>query len=449
MPRSTDLNLAGALTAKGRRLTAIVGPPKAGKTRSLLEVLRTAVPDATVWWVNAAPRVLPNLVATLEREIGGSAGNTASTTDDDSPLVVVLDDAHLCGTNPADGLTAHVLDRLTKAALTVVTIHAHQLATWTRAVTDHAAPGADLGQLAGIGATRGLIKRIQSARVDWIPDLDPDEYAAAINTLANSHHVTHEPGGTAAIPATASRLAEYLAAVGVLCDRADEGLTAGGYRAAAIIAALDATILYPDGATLSQLAELTRWVHADTAPTRLWDEPEHHAALDWLTAPIGGPGSPHAILTASPSRTGYRLLDALAGRLTSPSPHLQHIRGHAAELPPDPAFLAGVYDYGNDDPCGAATWWVKAAEAGHTDAMCGIAVLNLEQGDAAAAITWLTKAADAGHTHAMFGLGSLYQQQGDIPTAITWYTKAADAGHTDAMFNLGVLHDQQATSPSQ
>ncbi len=60
-PRTTDSKIIGTLVGGTAGLTVIVGPPKAGKSRSVLELLRTHLPNAMTWWVNPAPGSSPPL----------------------------------------------------------------------------------------------------------------------------------------------------------------------------------------------------------------------------------------------------------------------------------------------------------------------------------------------------------------------------------------------------
>ena len=109
------------------------------------------------------------------------------------------------------------------------------------------------------------------------------------------------------------------------------------------------------------------------------------------------------------------------------------------------AYHIGVaaYQRGNATVAVAATR--RAAKAGHADAMNNLGLLllqDLDPRDLAGARTWLTKAAEAGHTYAPYNLGVLFAERIDPPdlaAARTWYTKAAKAGHADAMNNLGAL----------
>ena len=82
-------------------------------------------------------------------------------------------------------------------------------------------------------------------------------------------------------------------------------------------------------------------------------------------------------------------------------------------------------------------WYSKAAEHGHDDAQCSLALLHqLGEGvtkNPAKAIEWYTKAAEKGNETAMFELGEIYYNgegvKPDYAKAAGWYIKLAEKGH--------------------
>lgn len=97
----------------------------------------------------------------------------------------------------------------------------------------------------------------------------------------------------------------------------------------------------------------------------------------------------------------------------------------------------------------AATYYLKAAEAGHLGSMTRYALFAKDgiglAKDEALAATWFRKAADGGQDAAMTNLGSLYETgrgvRQDFAEAARWYRKAADNGHMFAMHRLALLHE--------
>ncbi|MGW6023932.1 trypsin-like peptidase domain-containing protein [Streptomyces sp. NPDC055099] len=102
---------------------------------------------------------------------------------------------------------------------------------------------------------------------------------------------------------------------------------------------------------------------------------------------------------------------------------------------------------------GAESWYRRAADADHVDAMNDLGnLLSLRRDppDLDGAEKWLRKSAAAGHVDAMANLGyllSLRRVPPDLDGAMEWYRKAGAAGHADAMFNLANLLSDQLDPP--
>jgi tRNA A-37 threonylcarbamoyl transferase component Bud32 len=86
----------------------------------------------------------------------------------------------------------------------------------------------------------------------------------------------------------------------------------------------------------------------------------------------------------------------------------------------------------------------KAAALGEPRAMMELGEIQLEDNPAEAA-TWFVRAADAGDSGGMLNLGAMYFLGNgvteDYARAAYWYRKAADAGNVDAMYNLGRMYE--------
>ena len=97
--------------------------------------------------------------------------------------------------------------------------------------------------------------------------------------------------------------------------------------------------------------------------------------------------------------------------------------------------IGSMYDYAKDYPR-AVEWYTKAAEHGHDDAQCSLALSHhLGKGvkkNPAKAIEWYTKAAEKENEIALFELGEIYQYGQGVEVnhakAAEWYTKAAEKG---------------------
>ncbi|WP_291181730.1 PDZ domain-containing protein [Hyphomicrobium sp.] len=97
----------------------------------------------------------------------------------------------------------------------------------------------------------------------------------------------------------------------------------------------------------------------------------------------------------------------------------------------------------------AATYYLKAAEAGHLASMTRYALfakdgVGIAKNEALAA-TWFRKAAAGGQDAAMTNLGSLYETgrgvKQDYAEAARWYRAAVDKGHVFAMHRLALLYE--------
>lgn len=97
----------------------------------------------------------------------------------------------------------------------------------------------------------------------------------------------------------------------------------------------------------------------------------------------------------------------------------------------------------------AATYYLKAAEAGHLASMTRYALfakdgIGIPKNEATAA-KWFREAANGGQDAAMTNLGSLYETgrgvKQDFAEAARWYRSGADKGHVFAMHRLALLYE--------
>ncbi|MFD2078958.1 Tfp pilus assembly protein PilF [Actinopolymorpha cephalotaxi] len=127
---------------------------------------------------------------------------------------------------------------------------------------------------------------------------------------------------------------------------------------------------------------------------------------------------------------------------------------HAGEAP-RAANNLGLLLRERGDVAGARAAFQKAIDSGHPDVMPraanNLGALLRQQGDVSGARGAYQKAIDSGHTdvvpRAANDLGSLLRGQGDVAGARTAYQRAVDSGHTDvvpsAALNLGMLLKDQ------
>jgi hypothetical protein len=162
IPRTSDTSFIATLQSRTVGLTVIVGPPKSGKTRSVHHVLQHHYPEALVWWANSGPGVLQTL-----------SDRFRSTAAAHKPEVIVLDDAHLCGVNPTDGLTASRLLSLADKVRLIIVIHDVNLGAWVKQSIDRTAQS-ELGP-SSLGATPELVSLLTQNRLPQLVYIDPRE----------------------------------------------------------------------------------------------------------------------------------------------------------------------------------------------------------------------------------------------------------------------------------
>jgi hypothetical protein len=299
---SDDLTEAASTLLPERRLLVVAGPPKAGKTRSLLEAIRRTRPAAPVWWARPGPTTLRRLSDALERDDPTSARP-----------VIVADDFQKFGLSH-HGTTGADIRRLLETGATVAaTIHDSviddlQDATLDR--RDERTADADLTD---------LLKR---RTVHIAPTLTSDELhrlPRALVSAAEQNGVHRDQ---------LARLAESLAAVDQLIAACEAARTASDPTCWALVAAaLDARVIERGDATT--LDRFMHWHYRASAPTRLWTSALFNHALEWATRPVGGAGSPHSVIHPTTDGESLELLDALAFRL----PHdLDVLAAHVEEL---------------------------------------------------------------------------------------------------------------------
>lgn len=359
LERTVDTGIVQALDGGAPGLTVIVGPPKAGKSRGVFELLRSHLPGAVTWWINSAPDVPPAVLERLNKT-------------PEPPSVIVFDDAHLNGLNPTNGFTAERLRRLSERTRLVVILHDTALDDWAEGVSP--------------GASRDLVSMVTSARIDYPAVLDSAELTAAARLFG-------------ADTSRLVRVGEYFASVEELELRARQALRAGGVRGALVAALVDATIAFPAGATEDEIAHLAERHVARSTPNRRrpsageWDE-----VFTWATAGIA-PGSPHAVLTRQVDGS-FRLLDALVERLRPDDHDVGALDG--AALAPQARGAVGGWLYTRHRTAEAQEWWSSAANDDDTGAMVNLAVLLSDRGDVEAAREWLDRAERLGSPVAVY-----------------------------------------------
>ena len=262
--RTADQELAERLKKPG--VTTVVGAPKSGKSRSIIEMLQQEHPEALTWWVNPSPTVLP-LVVQAAKEVP-KAG--------EKPMFVVLDDAGLIGTDPKHGLTAQRISELSAACThLIVVIHEETLAGWENHLFNRIP--SDFEGL-GIGATHELMELLKH-RIRYASVLDDTETLAAA--------ISYEQADSRVQDFDLTRIAETFAGVNTLLGKAHKALeTPTSVEAALLEAAIDASIAFPSGSTPETLSALAKTHYRKRQPNRPWRPNALDEAFDALATGI-------------------------------------------------------------------------------------------------------------------------------------------------------------------
>jgi hypothetical protein len=449
-----DARLAQALG--GDRMVLVVGPSKAGKTRTLFEAVRHVAPPARL--LAPLPGVFAQIAAHPEyRQIRDQ-------------VVLWLDDLDRFLIH-ADPLTPALLARLRKRDGPTVVVATLRAEAWERLHRDAGALNRD---------TRMLLEQAAEIQLTTTSK-DPAERAAAARAYPN---VRLDAG-----------LGAELAGAPALLRRYENTRSGDPLQRAVIEVVIDwARVGRPGPIAEPVLAELAADRFRSRCPELVVTEAHVADAIRVARTPSVGTGgvAPLATSLLGDQVRGYRPFDYLVaaddGQTHTPRPIPEGFWENATrEASPDDLFAIGVaahqgghmseavkafrlaahagrtdamYALGVEfayyckprDVPAAHNWWVKAAAARDTNAMTALGVLSANQWDPdlPSARAWYEKAAAGGNPVAMYNLGVLFGEQWDppdLPQARAWYEKAAAADNTNAMYNLGVLFGEQWDPP--
>ncbi|MGW6697239.1 tetratricopeptide repeat protein, partial [Nocardia sp. NPDC055049] len=443
-----DARLAKAF--RGNQLVVVVGPSKAGKTRTLFEAIHAY--DSTA-----------RLVCPVVDQIADLAA-TPRIRDSDDTLVVWLDDLHMYLTGNAGDLTSTVLDALTRRrgrTLVVATLRSEMRA-----------------QLRGDGEMRRETRMLldQALLIELAStDDDPEERAAAERTYPELAFDGHGLG-------------EVLAGAPELLDRYDDARADDPLLHTVIAVAVDwARIGRTEPIPESTLTRLTMRAMRTTYPHVNATDEDVQTAIISARRPPPGAGRAAALRTTyldgddDGDTRSYRAFDYLVAaddgqnqrvprRITesfwhnatyNATPETLTAVGYvaswreataiastlfrrAADSGHSPAMYSLgslLHELGNTSE--AECWYRKAAGTGHASAMSSLGFMLDERGDASEAEIWFRKAAEAGNASAMVSLGTMHHERAEVDEAETWYRKSAETGHASAMFSLGLVFNER------
>ncbi|MBF6297522.1 tetratricopeptide repeat protein [Nocardia amamiensis] len=431
---NVDARVATALVEQ--RIVVITGPSKAGKTRTLFEAARRALPHA---------RVLVPHPDTLHH-IPEHPRFTTST----EVIVVWLDNLQdfLTTEHPlTPALLAHLNDRPARTVV-AATLRSEALARL------HDDNGGELTR-----DTRAVLD--QSCRIELASTSeDPAEQAKAAAAYPS-------------LPLGRHGLAEVLAGAPELLRRYDAARILEPVLRTVIEVAIDwSRIGHPDPIPETVLTELAlaridgqradlditdadvkAAIQTACTPTeqvgrvaalqsnRTPDRSRTFKAFDYLIAADDGQNHPHRPIPtdfwhttthqAQPHtlrRVAYQaylrgqldIAETMWRRTATNNPLAMTNLGHLLER--------------RGDLAGAETWYRRATDAEFAFAMVMLGHLLDDRGDLAEAETWYRRAVDADpdEAYAKRSLGDLFQARGDLTEAETWYRRAVDTDPDDA-----------------
>lgn len=400
------------------RIVVVAGPPKSGKTRSVLEALiRHGLAQSRVLVVRpptghgSGPEIQP-----LVRLASAQMSSVGVLDLRDRPLVVLVDDLHVHlrrGVNWTEAAPA-IVDRPGCVVLVAI-LHDDVLHLSAETAV-------------GLGLVEPELRSLAAAAVCYPSTLDSEESTRAAATYEEDIAVG------SVVARELRHLAEYCASVPALTRRAESALAGSRPSAAALLrAALDWTVLRPEGFTRDQLRPTADLWYRSLAPTcgQLSDL-DFEEGMSWITTALG---SYYAILNPSQHDVAiWTVMDAVSSRLLLG--HIPH-PSHAGTASAPQLFLIGSHlqhRLNQIEP--ARPWYERAAQLGAAGAMNNLGWIAEREGDLAAAERCYEAAARGADQNAMRNLGLLARRRGDEVVAEAWFRRAAEGGQALAMAEL-------------
>ncbi|MEV6362244.1 tetratricopeptide repeat protein [Nocardia asteroides] len=425
------------------QLVLLVGPSKAGKTRSMFEVVRRGLPKARV----VVP--LPGAIEQLAKH--------PRISDSSDSLVVWLDDLERFVAHDAP-LTPNLLRRLlSRKGRTVVVA--------TLRTTERDRMRVDAGELNR--EIRLLLEQSCEIPLDH-SSTDETERSNAAALYPGERLTVHGIG-------------EVLAGARELLQRYDDARDSDGVIQHAVIrTVIDwARVGRPEPIPEPLLAQLVPRVLLEIRPDLDVTDDDVAFAIVAARKPPAGVGRVAPILrTVTGDTRGYRPFDYLLAADDGQSRRPRSIPDfmwQIASQSTDSGTLLAVgitaYQRGNasasaqafrraadlglplainnlgaiseqvGDAAEAEQYYRDAAATGLHLAMNNLASLLLRRGEADEAMRWFRSAADHGDHLAATALGGLAETRGDLSDAIAWYQRAAEGGYPPAINAIGALMD--------
>ncbi|MBF6302681.1 tetratricopeptide repeat protein [Nocardia amamiensis] len=404
----------------GARLVLLIGPSKAGKTRTLFEALRCELPHA--------------LVVVPDRSTLADVAGCREYQDAAEMIVVWLENVDEFLTAER-ALTPRMLAMLTARRARTVVVGTLRSERYHELNIE--------GELAR--DIRAVLE--QSSRIELEPtSASPVEQATAGQLYPgldlSRHGVAEMLVGAPALLAyyrrgyTAARVAPQVVAFTTVVEVVIDWVRVGR----------------PDRIPESRVLDLARKVIDTRHSGYDISDRDLTEAIAQARLPITGAGATSAIdstwLTGSRTR-GYRPFDYLLAadddrQQRPPRPIPDFFWREAIQNAPPAIRFAVAYSAALRDKHQIAyDLWKQLADSGSISAMNNLGQLLRQRGDLGEAERWWRKAVDGGDIEAMRNLGILFARRNDLSSAEPLLRRSAEAGDITAMNNLGQLLRQR------
>jgi Tfp pilus assembly protein PilF len=294
--RDIDSELTLALEHASTRLITLSGPPKAGKTRSLVENLkRSKFSKSKVYWLNPYSDSVEEIILRLEE-------------NEKNPNIIVLDDIQRFKFDKS-GLSYPNFQALMSKGLVIATVHESKLTRWS--MSDSQAENGS-----GLFPSKRVSALLSETNIGIASKLTIDELANAERELkvlgSKDSQIRH--------------LAAWLASVDELRGRTTSLLSGTTYEQSMFAALIDLRLVYPQGSTIDKFMEFAEIEFRLVDPHSPWFAEQARVVLSTMTSGLTA-GSPHAIMVRTPDNPElYMMSDFIWEKFrpnTWPWAHLQ------------------------------------------------------------------------------------------------------------------------------
>ncbi len=440
-PREIDERLLDALNDPTVDVVTVIGPPKVGKTRSLVENLKSStLKHRNIFWLRPGGD-LALLIATL-------------SPSDKSSTVIVIDDLQRWG-HDLQKMTTHTMSQLKSRAKLLFTLHLSDFLKWRANLFDHSTNPLLSSQIVpSSGPSSGVLDEIEKNSIQLGSHLTERELELARGVLPHL-----EPAKLVNLGAYFSSL-EYLQRTMKALAKSDDPFTE-----ALVGAIIDSRIMFPNGVMVDALEELTELELASLSPNLFFSRAKFEMLMSDVFTRGASTDSPHSILQRTPENPrSFSLFESLWEELKPkswqaptnivsaknalvfaeniaeagyPEEVLKVLKAHP-EIEDGPYCLQIALAYSElHQEKQEEEWYLKGISHNHAQSMFHYAYF-LENIDEAKAKRYYKSAADLGDLDSMFNL-ALIVEKNDPALARDLYEKASASGLREAMNNLAKL----------